>query len=61
MEAVPRGAVALSVEAVGVARSGSSVEWHAVTLDDLEPNGQDIVEIEGPADSELQPDGTPYR
>ena len=35
------------------------VEWHAVTLDDIKPDGEDIVEIVAAAESE--PDVGPYR
>jgi hypothetical protein len=35
------------------------VEWSAVTLDDIKPDGTDVVEITAPA--EREPDTGPYR
>lgn len=35
------------------------VEWHAASLDGIEPDGQTVIELEGTADAE--PEKGPYR
>jgi len=40
-------------------RACKLVEWHAVTLDDVVPDGADVVELEGAGDD--VPPSDPYR
>ena len=42
-----------------VCRSCLLVEWHAGSLDGLEPDGKTVIELEAPADAD--PEAGPYR
>ncbi|MEO7097220.1 MAG: hypothetical protein ABI175_28425, partial [Polyangiales bacterium] len=41
-------------------RSCRIVEWHAISLDDVQPDGTDVIELDG-SEGERPMDPTPYR
>ncbi len=43
-----------------VCRNCRLVEWHAISLDDVQPDGSDVVELDGTAQDRPM-DPTPYR